>query len=116
MHPHDPDRVSAAAPAGGGAAGRPFKMPVERPRRAPLFLAIGLVAIGGLIAQSVYRRWRWTATGTARIEVAVSPGDAVVSLDGQPAQRSPATALVHAGAHTLVIERDGYARVEQVLE
>lgn len=120
MHPHDPDLVLAArggTPGGGGANdARPFTMPADRPGYGKLMVIVGFVAIAGLVGQSLFRRWRWTTSGTGRIEIAVSPDDAVIKLDADPPRRSPATAIVRAGGHTLVIERDGYVRVEQQIE
>jgi len=92
-------------------------MPVERPRRRHLFFVGGMLAALALLGPSVVRHRLWAHDGTCRIEVSVSPADAIVSLDGsRVADHSPAAITVPAGAYTLTVERDGYVRVEERIE
>src|SRR5262245_53567082 len=101
----------------------PFRMPAEETRRWwPLLLGLLVAASGFLGAIVLYQRDRPSDEGPlvpvppgAFVTVVPTPEDATVLVDGLAVAPRVAHTLAP-GSHTLTITRDGFERVDRVVE
>ena len=104
-----------------------FRQPVEAPfgtggfetvsqRRPARRGIIGLLVVGGLAAGVVAYVYN-SKVKPGRLELTVTPGDAVVLIDNKKVDgQSPLSLEKSPGPYTLSVTRDGYARSDQNIE
>ena len=117
--PVAPTQIQASPVPSVGANPTVVSLPAVRRMQPVQAVAAGgvlLVLLAAVItAVDVIPAWSAPRTGVVHVDATAVPEGAVFTLDGQPMNPSTAGAplVLHAGAHELVVTRDGFTTFER---